>query len=1031
MPLLMIPSSHNDSFTLVTESGLTVYDDVLSTPRQIHIEISQSFPPTFAGSCRSPLWVQWAKPCRHSMYCETNDDFYLIREDGEIEYFEIQHNTPTKLSSRFTAGYMKMGVDSAFAILGAPRDQGGDVFFIGGDTTDGAVCHLRARKSLEQFQTIMNLAPTRDMIVVEPPEQDECTNRFGAVGDSRRIFVCSGKTEDHAAVAEIRRGLEAKIGFFAELDEPSTATRIWVLPGAVGNQIFFLISYPSHTTALKFDFNKSTLKLADDALMRQGFDLSSQTLAVSIVEGGRIFQITSSRVLVLSPLSASSSSGSRLAEAEILLANIDVVNQVYATVIMATGRFHIQVRSIDANKGVTSLDGDANIRSMVEEPSSILIATINGRQCLVIGTNLGRLDILAIGLNHELELISQIELESFFPEIGASAICGLAFLTHPAVGTSNLACGTRSGWLCLLTVVTALSQSQGLPTDHNFDVEDQMSARPDLLTLQRDGARRIGKTSVNLVSDSENGSATLAFCDSEIHRITYLQSAWAAGLQVSKIWFTDIAQVSKVPAATLCVLTLFQPELEQPAISAVATLSSLVSSGMNELEATLVCASTGQIVISSLSLESSIVPRKIMVAGDPYKLVFVENLSRLVVAIDQIKLVADSIPRRPARRVIRPGIQFLDPDQVSSKPVEKPILLLGEAGSRITSLLSWTPIDGRRHLNMIVVGLWIESTETERRDGRLIYLTAGRSIQKTDHLDVDVVHSKKYKGSPIYAVAAYDSSSLVVCADKDLFLQTLNFSTNQLVRGASHTLPTPAISIHVHGRSIYATTAQHSLMVFEVEGDSLILRANDTKERRATQFIGTDEGGMLATSSNKGGRVLGLSKHGQADISLLFDASLPVTVNCLREAKSTSSPTKSRKEYYGSSFDATLYQFSILNRPEWELLDYVAQLAWKKPTSRGSLKRKISGPHRKDRKKTRPIDMHINGDRVVDLLRTGPAELQQLLDEAPLRRTLVDDSLPPEERVRKLAALGRPLFGDTDNPVMAACQWMQKLVSDQ
>jgi hypothetical protein len=456
---------------------------------------------------------------------------------------------------------------------------------------------------------------------------------------------------------------------------------------------------------------------------------------------------------------------------------------------------------------------------------------------------------------------------------------------------------------------------------------------------------------------------------------------------------------------------------------------------MNHAEATFVCATQNEVLVSSLSLQPAIVPRRTMLSGDPLKLVHAKGIEKFVVAINQTKLMAERVPERPGRRIIRPGIQFLDSDYQASSSSHKHVELLGQAGSRITSMLSWTPSNGQTGSDVIVVGLYIDGPDTAHCDGRIIYLTAVKNGQANADLDIAIKRSIRLIGCPVYSLARYGDSSLVVCAGTELFLQNQDSSTGNWTRTARCQLPSPAVSLHVSGSFVFATTARHSLKVFEVESGELKLRAQETKVRdavrNATQFVGTAEGGVLAITSNKGGRVLGFSKQDGGDFLMAFDASLSLTVNCLRESCKDGTSMEAGKKYYGSTQHGALYQFTILSQREWEFLNFIAGLAWKKPTKESQLKRKSSSSsfQRKDRKRTRPTDMHINGDRIVDLLQKGPHELQRLLDEPSYSGHRGEARLSPNQRLEALSTMGEPLFGTSEDPVLAASRWMQKLVS--
>jgi hypothetical protein len=435
------------------------------------------------------------------------------------------------------------------------------------------------------------------------------------------------------------------------------------------------------------------------------------------------------------------------------------------------------------------------------------------------------------------------------------------------------------------------------------------------------------------------------------------------------------------------------------------------------------------ILISSLSLEPSLVPRRMTLAGDPYKMAFSKDLGRLVVAIEQTKLIADAAPRRPARRVVRPGIQFLDTDNPRSSSTHKQVVLVGQAGSRVTSMLSWTPTNGKKHMEMIVIGLYIDGLDTAHCDGRIVYLTAVKNAQNAGELHINIQRSVRFIGAPVYSLAQYGVSSLVICAGTKLFVQRLDFSTGKWVRVARRSLPSPAMSLNVSGRLIFAATARHSLKIFEVVGSELTLRAEETKQGDADQLVGTNEVALLATAGSNGGRLLGLWKRHQDASPLLFDVGLPHRVNCLRESHKGGLITKADKTYYGSTLDGTIYQFTVLNRNEWEFLNFIARLSWKRHATQSNARRKISSIQRRQRNTSRPADMHINGDYISDLLCGGPHELRRLLDEPAHPDSSQHEPTSPDQRLRDLSTLGEPLFGPSEDPVLAAFLWMQKLVS--
>jgi Mono-functional DNA-alkylating methyl methanesulfonate N-term len=535
MPLLMIPSNHNASFTLVTEFGVTVYEDVLSSNcRQICLPLPQKFPSKFVGSNRSPLWVQWAKPCRHSEYLKTNDDFYLVREDGRLEYFEITHNTPTKVLNGGEIGSINIAVDTAFAILEAPLEQGGDLCVVGGDMTDGAVCHMMARKPLDRFQTITNLAPLTDMLIMDTKTRGE---------DSDRIFMCSGRGEGHAALAEIRHGLEARISSILEQEDSSVATGLWVLPETIWNHLTILVSYPLQTLALRINLEKTLLETIDDEFADHGLQLRSQTLALAVLHQGLLVQITSSATTIMSPLSKLNSIQVKHANCPVLIASISTDDMLIVTVTMVDDVFRVLLSSINVDDETICINVHSTAYSMEEEPSSILIANAANVQLLIVGTITGSVHVLEIEPDHGIRLLSRHSITTLFPHVESSAICSLVLLGDSALGLPALTCGTRNGWLLGMIVACSLPKVRPRGRESPNVLQTEQNDLLHAITLRPDCAQHIGQTSVRLSPDSEDPSAAMLFCDFQVHQLSYLQSDWAASFKVLRAWFTDVAQV--------------------------------------------------------------------------------------------------------------------------------------------------------------------------------------------------------------------------------------------------------------------------------------------------------------------------------------------------------------------------------------------------------------------------------------------------------------------------------------------------------
>ena len=468
----------------------------------------------------------------------------------------------------------------------------------------------------------------------------------------------------------------------------------------------------------------------------------------------------------------------------------------------------------------------------------------------------------------------------------------------------------------------------------------------------------------------------------------------------------------------------------------------------------LVCVTETGILVASLSSEPSIVPRRIAIAGDPSKLVYCNSTQKLAVAIDQTKLVADQDSWRPAKRVIRPAVQLLDPDAAVGKSSSPPtVLQISKADSRITAMLNWKPTDGITALDLLIIGLRINGVDIVCDDGRLIWLKVGKDDNEIQASESNLGRVIQFMGSPIYSLAPYGKTSLIVSAGTEIVLLTIDVRNSRWTRTASYRLPSPAISLQVSSDSIYAATARHSLKMLEfAEHIGFQLRAEDAqtadKVRCTSHFVGSPGGGILATSDNRGSKLLGLSRQRIAGVELkcVFKISVPLMISCLRQRSDHETITVAGKKHYGSTYDGALFEYTVLDSAEWQLLDFIARLTWKKATAasrRHKLRRSCRGRGSSgtqydveaDRPGIRPSRMHIDGDKMINmLLNSGPSMIRQgIEDETLMDAGGLDDieCLSSDERLKQLSVLVETVCGPAAygmDPVISVCQWMHDLL---
>ena len=287
-PLMLIPSSRQTSFIVVTETALVVYDDVLIHPvKRVRVSLPRYTAGDLRGPTRPPLWVQWARAPRLPEHQATEDNIYLVREDGQIRHYIVKHDLRAKIDSSFSPGYLGINVDTALAIVG-PYSQGGDILIAGGDGCDGGVFHLPARQKPACIQAISNWSPTTDMLNI-PTREDGAGRLFRQFNESERLITCSGNDNKSSFTNEMQFGLEAQVGWKIEYADALSVSAIHFFEHPVLTKLLVLLVHPEHTGALMFDTEDESVETLESMA---GLEFGDTTIAAAHLNSGHILQIT-------------------------------------------------------------------------------------------------------------------------------------------------------------------------------------------------------------------------------------------------------------------------------------------------------------------------------------------------------------------------------------------------------------------------------------------------------------------------------------------------------------------------------------------------------------------------------------------------------------------------------------------------------------------------------------------------------------------------------------------------------------------
>lgn len=452
------------------------------------------------------------------------------------------------------------------------------------------------------------------------------------------------------------------------------------------------------------------------------------------------------------------------------------------------------------------------------------------------------------------------------------------------------------------------------------------------------------------------------------------------------------------------------------------------------MSGSLLCVTNDQILISSLMLDTQAIPRRLKTKGNPQRLTYSRHLNKIIVALDEVSFDGGGTLEHPLmKRKLRPALQFIDPDEnlASSTEGDEHLTQLGEAGEKITSIMNWTPSDGKKHYEMIVIGIEIDSPDTEHSSGRFLCMNT-KQVGPGTPLDLKPSYVKKFPGQPIHSLCSYDTSGLLICAGSNLFIMRMDFGTRRLLHVSKFPLPSPAVALTTRGPLIYAATMHHSMEILECVKGELIMHASDVQARCANSIIACDNGAAILSSistDTKSGRITGFSVRTlQRESKVIFHADLPLMVNKLKRGYTLPSGDSSRQCVYASTLDGTMYYLTTLNRNEWQLLYFLKCLVTEGRVG-------VARHRRRQRKasleqpRTAAEDMHVQGEILVQLLGQGTQGLRYLVEQESSGAHFTGE-LPEsrEERQTEFRTLAQAVIGDSEDPAGSVARWLRSLL---
>ena len=486
----------------------------------------------------------------------------------------------------------------------------------------------------------------------------------------------------------------------------------------------------------------------------------------------------------------------------------------------------------------------------------------------------------------------------------------------------------------------------------------------------------------------------------------------------------------------------------------------------------LLCVEGSKIHVACFAPESApcMIPRRIHIQGTPTRVIYSQRLEKLIVLYYQIIVSSSTRATHGVEsdlRCLQYKIAIVDPDAESFGPDPDEDNFLqskfnGKAGERFLGATEWFPQSGAHTHHILVVHTLLEKPILSESKGRILFF----AVSDTGNLTLKWQDAKK---SPVYALAPYGPSSLLYSCGKDLYLQTREESISEsagssgkMQEPVKYSLGTRGLHISTHGPLIYVTTDQNGLLIFKIEGESLIPYLSDETARDGLYHLVLPECSVTITSQ-KTSTIAGIWQPPERSVnnstSTVFMATLPGSITRFRQirrppwqrclhtkalghaasplpepfqASPLSSDPAWSEPILGSTTNGTIFQLEILDQASWHLLRFLQNMAARDP-----LVSPFSDPIALHKRHLDPSpafkdNLHVNGDILRRILDRGAEHLlRSMLERSPLVSDIrgegadFDSVELGQERFAELAAAVGLVWRDGDDLMAKCIRWLR------
>ncbi|KAJ5758040.1 uncharacterized protein N7511_006734 [Penicillium nucicola] len=978
LPTMIVPLAKESSFLLITTTSMAMY-----TPHSLNRPMR--YPAIIPDSDASQigLWTRWARPSRNWLYSQRYDGIFLCREDGWIYYLEFGNEG--ELETQTSLGQLHCDVDTAFDVLDMGH-EGGDFILAAGSHGDGGLFVQEARDHPRCVQRFLNWAPVTDAVVL--PSYSQYPLKTDQ--DQDRLFVCSSSSPSgNGGITELRYGVEAQVGVEISLDRFSNIRDMWAMANETTGEIYLMIADPMTSLLLHTTYNlEDGISAVEHGTALDPGD--TFTLATGSTQSGIIVQVTAKAITLLKtddPLSTQSIPHNP--SYAVTTATVDKANSLIIMTVEDSKGIYLHLSKIVEDKE-HPLDHLLNPISLQKTPISILYQSWGMTALIFLGTGDG--DVLVYHVSNGTLSVSQVASVSISVNVEddiSRAIDSLAIVRNSAGNENSLMlfCGLRSGIL--------------VP----FDIEVNGFG---LQKMHQQTPRHVGKTSITLKALN---SFALLTCGDGLWRISDASNHNSSDYLLSRVWITNQSCPAYFPV-TLSSFSFVETKDPETGFTSVV----------------LFCYADNSLLVCSLGYEAKTVPRRIDVPGIPNKLTYSRHLRRFVISYSISKTCFQS---GRLGRATKSYIEFVDPD--SQNPIEhggKEAVAAGEmpwrpsgsSGEKVTCIFDWTAQKNGNEYHLVAIGTSLPILDDPNdRQGRVLLLHASPDPNNPEQINCVEKYSQTLD-KPVYAMAAY-RDSLIIAFGKRLFPVVASNSEVKWRRDIMAVLPSPAISLTVHGDLIYVTTSRSSTLIYKiVDGDILEIASDGiARDGLSHAFINADgnQSNMIVVGTRGGSVRVFEDDFNFLNLTAGPSAQLPVSM--LRLAQGSKSPSllpTTTTTLYGFALTGSVYRILILAEPERRLLQILLNLCLEDkaicPT--WSARRRYIAPNEK-----LAAGMHVDGTILSRLVERDAHYLKKMLAQYTVKRA--GASQPTlADRFNEAA---EDVVGESEDQIQAVFKWLR------